>query len=552
MRKLFVPLFTLITVPYILLALLIAAGGTYVVTRLIFDSLEERFINQLVETAILSEQSLARSQEDMLAALRLASRTQGVANAVQAGDAQGLVNLVLPSAFNSKVQAVAVLDASGQPLLSVFLDADQDYKVLEPARNYQTADFVQTVLNGDVDATGDKFAGYFPTAQGEIFFVSGPIYNDQDALVGVALVGSPAATLVEQIRTETLAQISLYSDDGQLVASTLDDPQPVPVDQAEELAEQHGESSLTRHMDNAGLNYNEVISPWEIRGEQTLGFVGVALPPQFLVQASQFTRENTLLLMVGTLSLVVLLGVLLARQISGPIIELKDAAQAVTDGNLQVRVPPEGNNEVGMLTRSFNRMVSSLYTSQKNLIRAYNQTIEGWAKATDMRDHETEGHSRRVADLSVALAKSMGMSEPELVDIYRGALLHDIGKMAIPDQILLKRGKLTPAERKQMEAHPDMARRFISQIEFLRAAGDIPYCHHERWDGSGYPRGLKGEEIPLSARVFAVVDVWDAMTSDRPYRKAQSFKKTLAQIESEAGHHFDPRVVEAFKKLLGR
>jgi len=155
-----------------------------------------------------------------------------------------------------------------------------------------------------------------------------------------------------------------------------------------------------------------------------------------------------------------------------------------------------------------------------------------------------------VADLTVKLAQALGISSEDLVHIRRGALLHDIGKMGIPDQILLKPGPLTEEEWEIMKKHPVYAWELLSSIRYLRPALDIPYCHHEHWDGTGYPRGLKGEEIPLSARIFSVVDVWDALTSDRPYRPAWTREKALEYIKEQAGHHFDPQIAERFLELL--
>lgn len=176
--------------------------------------------------------------------------------------------------------------------------------------------------------------------------------------------------------------------------------------------------------------------------------------------------------------------------------------------------------------------------------------MEGWAKALELRDMETEGHSRRVTDITVRIACAVGVSDEELVHTRRGALLHDIGKMGIPDRILHKPGKLTPEEWDIMRQHPTLAYNLLNPIEYLQPALDIPYCHHEKWDGSGYPRGLKGEEIPFSARIFAIVDVWDALLSDRPYRKGWAEEKVIAYIQENAGSHFDPKLVKHFIKVI--
>jgi response regulator RpfG family c-di-GMP phosphodiesterase len=197
-------------------------------------------------------------------------------------------------------------------------------------------------------------------------------------------------------------------------------------------------------------------------------------------------------------------------------------------------------------------MFTDLQRSNEELALAYEAAIEGWARALELRDKETEGHTRRVTDTTIKLAQAMGITDPALRHMYRGALLHDIGKMGIPDSILRKPEALTPEELDIMQQHPAYAYELLKGISYLREDLDIPYCHHEKWDGTGYPRGLKGEEIPLSARIFAVADVYDALTSDRPYRKGWGHERTLEYIQLESGSHFDPEVVEAFLKLTGQ
>ncbi|MDR7467821.1 MAG: GAF domain-containing protein [Armatimonadota bacterium] len=195
-------------------------------------------------------------------------------------------------------------------------------------------------------------------------------------------------------------------------------------------------------------------------------------------------------------------------------------------------------------------LVSNLQQANVELTVAYDTTLEGWSRALDLRDRETEGHTRRVTDLTLRLARELGVPEEDLVHIRRGALLHDIGKMGIPDSILLKPGPLTEQEWEIMRRHPLVAHQLLAPIPHLRRALEIPLYHHERWDGTGYPRGLAGEQIPLAARIFAVADVWDALCSDRPYRRAWPREQALAYISDQAGKHFDPRVVEAFLRVL--
>jgi len=191
-------------------------------------------------------------------------------------------------------------------------------------------------------------------------------------------------------------------------------------------------------------------------------------------------------------------------------------------------------------------LFEGLQRSNAEVTLAYDTTLEGWSRALDLRDKETEGHTQRVTEMTVKLARAMGMSEAELIHVRRGALLHDIGKMGVPDAILLKPGPLTEEEWAIMRQHPQYAYDMLSPITYLRPALDIPYYHHEKWDGTGYPRGLKGEQIPLAARIFAVVDVWDALRSDRPYRPAWPEERVREYTREQTGKHFDPKVVEAF------
>jgi putative nucleotidyltransferase with HDIG domain len=195
------------------------------------------------------------------------------------------------------------------------------------------------------------------------------------------------------------------------------------------------------------------------------------------------------------------------------------------------------------------RLFDNLQRSNAMLEKAYEATLEGWVRALDLRDKETEGHTQRVTTLTRTLAAAMGVDDADLVHITRGALLHDIGKMGIPDSILHKPGSLTDDERAFIRKHPDFAHQMLSPIEFLRPALDIPYCHHEKWDGTGYPRGLKGNDIPFPARMFTIVDVWDALVSDRPYRKAMAIPQVREHIRNLSEKDFDPKVVNIFLRL---
>ncbi len=197
------------------------------------------------------------------------------------------------------------------------------------------------------------------------------------------------------------------------------------------------------------------------------------------------------------------------------------------------------------------RLLRELQRTNFELTLAYNTTIDGWSRALDLRDRDTEGHTQRVTDMAVKLARRIGFNEADLIHVQRGAVLHDIGKMAIPDSILLKPGPLTPEEWDVIRQHPRYAQELLSPITYLGAATSIPHYHHEKWDGSGYPDGLKGDQIPLPARLFAVVDVYDALISRRPYRKAWQKDRAMEYIREQSGKHFEPALAAEFLRMIG-
>jgi len=236
-----------------------------------------------------------------------------------------------------------------------------------------------------------------------------------------------------------------------------------------------------------------------------------------------------------------------ARQKDGNYIWLETSARAILEPTTKEVI------EIQSASRDITerkRAEEDLQQAHNQLRDAYERTIEGWVRALDLRDRETEGHTQRVTEITVRVATQLGFSEEELSHIKRGALLHDMGKIAIPDEILQKPGPLNEAEWERMRQHPQYAYDMLAPIEYLRPALEIPYYHHERWDGSGYPHGWKGEKIPLSARLFAIVDVWDALRSDRPYRKAIPREQVIDYIQENSNILFDPKLVDHFLKFV--
>jgi PAS domain S-box-containing protein len=300
-----------------------------------------------------------------------------------------------------------------------------------------------------------------------------------------------------------------------------------------------GQGFRTLALQHTNLRLGDGYAGRVVRERQAITIQDLAKNPGELRKSSNFSSEG----------FVTYVGVpLIAKgQVKG-VLEIFQREELVFDQEQETFLEMLANQAA--IAIDSGQMVENLQASNVELMTAYDETIEGWSRALDLRDEETEGHTQRVAEMTLHLANQMSFSKKELVNIRWGALLHDIGKIGVPDDILRKPGPLTEEEWVKMRRHPQFAYDMLASIAHLRPALDIPYCHHEKWDGTGYPRGLKGEQIPLSARLFAVVDIWDALTSDRPYRKAWSEEKALSYIRVQAGLHFDPRIVDLFLGML--
>lgn len=278
------------------------------------------------------------------------------------------------------------------------------------------------------------------------------------------------------------------------------------------------------------------LSPEELTGTSALNFVH---PEDREIVSDLFFRNSS----EGKINTVAFRAV----HKNGELIWLETSSRAIMDPKTSKTI------EVQTASRDITERKNAekeLQTAHDNLQAAYEKTIEGWVRALDLRDRETEGHTQRVTELTLKVARTLGYSGEELSHIRRGALLHDMGKIAIPDEILQKPGPLTEEEWKVMRRHPEYANNMLAAISYLHPALDIPLYHHERWDGSGYPRGLKGEAIPKIARLFAIIDVWDALSSDRPYRKKLPRADVITYLKENSDHLFDPNLVEVFLSVI--
>ncbi len=548
-----------VTLPYLFLSIILLFGAAYVITQVVFDTVEERFTNQLVESGNLASTSMVEEENQMLEVLRLLAYSNGVPDAMSQQDPETLRSLTFGTILNHQQEAVEFLDTNGNRILSISHQPGGDVEDYGFSKGggevFKEQGFVQQVLLQHDDTRGDKFAGVVETDLGKYFYVAGPVYSQDNDFVGVILIGNSLSYIVGQIREVTLGQITLYDYSGNILASTFTSPLALSDSELRDVVMNQANASFirtneSRDVNVRDLNYRELLSSWKVRGDTELGVIGVALGESFLVSTTKVTRLQITIMTGLSLLLVVIFGFNLSVLITYPIMNLVDASKKVKDGNLDIKVESISRDELALLTDNFNQMIESMRESKNQIIASYDSTLEGWSRALEYRNEETKGHTDRVLQLMEKTARQLGIEDSKLEHVRRGALLHDIGKMGIPDMILNKPKELTLEEQKVMQRHPVYACEMLKGIDFLKPALSIPYCHHEHWDGTGYPQGLKGEEIPLEARIFALVDAWDAITTDRPYRKAMSREQAIATVRSEIGTHFDPGIAERFLELV--
>ena len=558
-----IPIRAKITLPYFFLAALLAIGAAFLITNIVFDTVEERFKNQLAEVGQLSSELMVNEEDTLLEAFRLMANSDRLAEALLSEDPEELRTLTFGIAINSALDDVEFLNTEGSPVLIMRHKAgstleDYGFSTGGDKNIYQAWDFVKKVLENKEDPLGDKYSGFVQADWGDFFYVSGPVYDKQGGFAGVILVGTSLERLTMSIREKSLGQITFYKFDGTPVASSFSFT-PIALDNdsaALVIANQALPSSTTRGISDqrdlsvANITYTEVLAAWEARGDVDLGILGAALQKNFFVNPSTFTRFQMVGLVGLALFLVIMVGINLANLITRPLLGLVKVSEAVAAGNLDIHVDLETNDEINILVNSFNQMINNLNQSRDELLHAYDSALLGWSKALELRDKDTEGHTKRVSDMTVALASELGFRGVELANIRRGAILHDIGKMGISDTILHKPGKLSSEEWDIMKKHPIYAYEMLKDITYLEPALDIPRYHHENWDGNGYPYGLKGEKIPYSARIFTVMDTWDALISERPYKSKLSEKESMRLIEEGSGIKYDPAIVEVFKRFI--
>jgi putative nucleotidyltransferase with HDIG domain len=541
--------------PYAILCVILAVVGAYLVTQLVAGSLQERFDNQMAEAGRVAADSVVRREQHQLEVARAMAFTQGVPQAALDGDAVRLEELISPLATNGGVDRAEVVDANGKRLMAL---ADSERPDGEQAGGGASDPsewgVVQQVLGGS-DTLGDKYASLVQTDEGFYLYTAAPL-TVEGRTVGAVLVGTSLDSLVGEVKSQALADVTFYSYDGHPIASTFvlayDDRQEADLTLSQTMA-----SNVLNMLDSSprdsrslfGRDYDFAYGRLLIR-QSVVGLYSVSLPTNFILSAGAATRTSMSIMFGMAIFAVLIIGYLVARRITNPILRLVDAARSVASGDLRTRSGVRSSDEIGWLARSFDQMTESLGEYAERLRQQHVSVIEAITSAMDARDPYTLGHSVRVGRLAAALGRQLGLSEEVTGEIEIGGYLHDIGKIGVKDTILLKPGPLTLEERCGIDTHTLVACRILESVELSQEVWDFVRSHHERLDGSGYPDGLRGKDLPLVARIAAVADVYDAMTSARPYKAALDPETALAELRSQAGTSLDADVVAALEAVL--
>jgi len=380
------------------------------------------------------------------------------------------------------------------------------------------------VLASRADRFGSRYVGLAPWADTRLLFTVGPILDPAGAVAGALVVGERLDAILAEVEQKAGVPVAAFAPDRSQLGR-----------------------SAGINLRAAGASTELIHVPWLLRF-QPQGYLVLELP----AGSASGGRATLLVILLGVWLAAVILtltvGVFIARSITRPLGSILEATRQVAEGNLRHRAPVESGDEIGRVADSFNGMIEVLDERSGRLARQHEDTLLALAAALDARDPYTHGHSVRVAVYSATLAAAAGLGLADLDALEKGCLVHDIGKIGVPDQLLLKPGRLSNQEQEEMRRHPEVGHRMLAGLGWPEDVFEIVLHHHERWDGAGYPAGLAGGAIPVLARVVAIADTLDAMTSHRPYRPAFSYRLAAAEIARQSAAQFDPEVVAAFRR----
>jgi len=538
-----------IVLPFAALTLAIGAIGTLTATGELSTRSQGAFDNQLIHDGFVTQSMVKAGDTERRAILRLLTTGPGLS---QNWDKTPALQAWLERALTIHPNVIVeVVDTSGREIVGVVGHGAVADTVTQghdlsgwPGLSYMLSGGATTV---DMVASAPKPA----------IFTGQPVRSAANNLIGAILVGDYLDDRASTIKASLPHDdITFYDVNGQILSTSLG----VPLNQWSTLAldgstrARVGPTSVVELSRMAGGPGMEIVSPWTL-GSANLGYVGTVASTAGLLADSNQLRIILVTLFLAGVLLTLGIGIWLARRITRPVHRLVEATRLVSAGDLDHQAPVTTHDEIGELTDSFNQMTrslkeksASLRTTMTQLQDTYLMTIEALAAAVEARDPYTHGHTRRVEEYAVIMATELGCTEVEIGALRRASVLHDIGKIGIEDAILRKQARLEPDEAMRMQKHPVIGVDMLKGIDFLDPVLPLIRHHHERWDGNGYPDELRADEIPLGARILAVADAVDAMTSDRPYRAARTFEYAKTEILKGSATHFDPEVVTAFIK----
>jgi putative nucleotidyltransferase with HDIG domain len=537
-----------IVLPFALLTLLIGAIGTLAASSQLNARNQEAFDTQLIHDGFTAQASMQTAQTERQAILHLLVTDPGLVAAwSQPASLQSRLERALALHPETVVETV---DAYGRELVGV-IGHGQASDTVSLGKDLSAWPGLRPMLFGG--STRVDLVASDPEAT---VFTGEVLRDAQGKLLGAVLVGDLLSLRATAIKDALHDDATFYDTGGHVLASSL----ALAPDKLTALAldtptrDRITPTSVVQVNRVSPGPATELLSPWQARGT-SLGYVGVlASSAGLLSDTSQLRLMMAILFLAGVL-ITLLLGILLARRITRPVHALVEATRLVSAGDLEHQAPVTSNDEIGELAQSFNLMTVSLrdksHQVKETMTRlqdTYLMTIEALAAAVEARDPYTHGHTRRVEQYAVLMAEVLKVSPADIEALRHACVLHDIGKIGIEDHILRKQARLDPGEEMRMQRHPLIGVDMLHGIDFLEPVLPLIRHHHERWDGNGYPNQLREDEIPLGARILAVADALDAMTSDRPYRPARTFEYAKGEILKGSGTHFDPEVVTSFIK----
>ncbi len=534
-----------IVLPFIVLVVFVGVVGVAVVSGQVVGSAEGTLDNSLVRSSLRTNDRLAGVENDRLQQLRAAADTAGTDAAVARRDAAAAQRLLGPIVGNAQPEhlVLRVLNLSGTQLIGLRRNGSV-VETFSDSASYLSQAAIQHALRGDRDALGDKYVFLADDVSPPVLYWVAPIWTEAQppSVVGAVLLGQSLAEIIEVVRGTTI-DVAFYRPSGQVLTTSLAGTPALSADVRRQVSHDTPVRLTIQRSDHA---YRLLVNDWTMRGS-TLGYLAIAVVADDL-SASLNAIRFVLVVLFGAIALGAMsIGLALADRITKPIDQLVASMRVVSAGDYSRRVAVESPDEIGYLATTFNDMAAALQEQIREREEAYFRNLEALARAIDARDPYTFEHSARVAAISEELAEGMGLPAADLVALRRGGLLHDVGKIGVPDRILAKTSPLTDEEWAAIRRHPVIGFEMLKDVPFLQPSLDSVRHHHERWDGEGYPDRLKGTAISQLARIVTVADAFDAMTSDRPYRKGFSFQFAAKTIVSEAGRQFDPAVVEVFK-----